>query len=58
MRQVLIWFALGLFLGLGFRHVATVEAQNPGIVFGSDSVAGTPSPISTDGSNALQVLGK
>ena len=53
------WFLAGLLIGFLWRVAAvSVGAQNPGLLFGSDSSTGAASVIQTDGSNALKVTGK
>lgn len=57
MLRILKFLLAGLLLGLLLRGVP-MDAQNPGLAFGRDSVTGASVPISTDGSNALQVVGQ
>lgn len=47
---------VAMLVGLWLRDRA--EAQGPALLFGSDSVSHAASPIQTNGTNALKVLGK
>jgi len=55
-EKILLALISGLLIGLVLRDGA--EAQSPGLLFAHDSVTATASPIQTNGSNALKVIGK
>lgn len=55
-EKLLIAIIGGLLCGLVMRDRA--EAQGPAQMFGRDSVSGASSPIQTNGTNALKVLGQ
>ncbi len=55
-EKCLVAIIVGLVFGLWMRERA--EAQGPSLMFGRDGTSGAASPIQTNGTNALKVLGK
>lgn len=57
MARYILLAILGLWLGLWVRGVPT-DAHGPTTIMALDDVTGAPVFITTDGSNAISVIGK
>lgn len=56
-REKILIAIIGVLL-CGLAYQDRVEAQNPAVLFAIDSASGAATPIQTNGTNAIKILGK